>query len=73
MASKSRSMMVRVDEAVYNALVKQKHGMMSMSDVVRRCLEATGQLEKEPDDPFWYQSRLLEMPEKTKKRQENMK
>jgi hypothetical protein len=66
MAAKGRGFTIRVDEEVYTALVKQKVGMTSLSDIVRHCLEACGYLDKREDDPFWYQSRLLEMPVKQK-------
>jgi len=60
---------IRVDEDVYNALVKQKTGMMSLGEMVRHSLEAFGYLEKKEDDPFWFQSRLTDKSQsKSKKR-----
>jgi hypothetical protein len=49
---------VRIDQECYDALVKHKAGMETLGDMIRHSLEAFGYLEKNPEDPFWYQTRL---------------
>jgi hypothetical protein len=59
---------VRIDQECYDALVKHKTGMTSLGDMIRHSLEAFGYLEKDPDDPFWFQTKLTDIPKRTKKR-----
>lgn len=69
MASRKPTKLIRVDEDVYLALVKHKTGMMTLGEMIRHSLEAFGYLEKKEDDPYWYQSRLLDLPPKKSKKE----